>query len=388
MSGDPAQDYFSDGITDSLITDLSQVSGLFVIARNTAFAYEDRARNVQQVGRELGVRYVLEGSVQRAGERVRINAQLIDAANGFHLWADRYDRELEDVFALQDDVAEQIVAALEVELTDRERDSLTRHYTESIEAYDYYLRGREEISRESEQGFLQGRALFEKAIALDPDFGPAYAQLAYSFARDLSGVTETRDADLAQAAELAKKALELGDTIPLVHLVMAYVQRQRRQPADAIASLERALELDPNYADGYGMLSSVLSFAGRPDEALATIEKAKRLNPAGDYAYFQADAFAYFVLGRYEDAISALTQSLERNPTSVLSRVFLAASYTKIGRRADAEWEVAELLTLDPGLSIGRVREWVPFTTREPLERLLDGLRQAGLPEETATRSD
>jgi adenylate cyclase len=380
MSGDPAQDYFSDGITDSLITDLSQVSGLFVIARNSAFIYKNRPANVQDVGREFGVRYVLEGSVQRAGERVRINAQLIDAANGFHVWAERYDRELEDVFALQDSVAEQIVTALEVQLTERERDGLNRRYTDSIEAYDYYLRGREEVSRESEQGLLRGRALFEKAIALDPGYAAAYAQLSYATARDVSGVTGARDADLARAFELAEQALMLDDTIPLVHFVIAYVHRQRREHAQAVAALDRALALDPNYADAYGLLGAVLSFAGRPDEGLETIEKAKRLNPAVT-GYLQADAFAYFALGHHEDAIDALGRSIERNPTSVLSRVFLAASYANAGRVGDAQWEVVEILTLDPALSIDRVREWVPFTTAEPLERMVDGLRLAGLPE-------
>jgi adenylate cyclase len=381
MSRDPEQEYFSDGITDSLITDLSQVSGLFVIARNSVFTYKGRPVNVQDVGRELGVRYVLEGSVQRVGDRVRINAQLIDAANGFHLWADRYDRELEDVFALQDEVTERIVSALEVELTESERQSLARRYTRSIEAYDYYLRGWYLVSDESEQGFERGRALFEKAIELDPEFAPAYAQLSYAMVRDVSGVTGARDADLAHAYELAQKALTLDDTIPLLHLVMAYVHRQRKEHPEAIRSLERALSLDPNYADGYGMLSSVLSFAGRPDEALATMEKAKRLNPASDYAYLQADAFAYFALGRYQDAINALTHAVERNPASVIGRVFLAAGYANLGRLAEAEWEVAEVLTLDPGVSLQDVREWAPFTTPMPRDRLLDGLRRAGLPE-------
>jgi adenylate cyclase len=381
MSGDPTQDYFSDGMTDSLITDLSQVSGLFVIARNSVVAYQDRPANAQEVGRELGVRYVLEGSVQRAAGRVRINAQLIDAATGYHLWAERFDRELEDVFALQDHVAERIVSALEVELTESERGSLVRRYTQSIEAYDHYLRGWDLASDESEEALLRSRAMFEKAIELDPDFAPAYAQLGYAMARDISGVTGERDADLARASELAEKALELDDTLPLVHFALAYVARQRQRPAEAIASLEKALALDPNYADAYAFLGCVLSFAGRPDEGLEMVEKAKRLDPAASVGYSQADAFAYFALARYEDAINVLTRSLGRNPTSVLSRIFLAASYANANRLADAEWEVAELLTLDPGLSIASVREWVPFTAPEPLGRMVSGLRKAGLPE-------
>ncbi|MGH6903671.1 MAG: tetratricopeptide repeat protein [Geminicoccaceae bacterium] len=285
------------------------------------------------------------------------------------------------MFALQDHVAERIVSALEVELTESERENLVRRYTQSIEAYDYYLRGWDLASDESEEGLLRARAMFEKAIELDPEFAPAYAQLAYAMARDISGVTEARDGDLARAAELAEKALELDDTLPLVHFVLAYVARQRQRPGEAIASLERALALDPNYADAYAFLGSVLSFAGRPDEGLEMVEKAKRLNPAGDSGYFQADAFAHFALGRHEDAINAITRSLQRNPTSVLSRIFLAASYANAGRLADAEWEVSELLTLDPGLSIASVREWVPFTAPEPRERMVSGLRKAGLPE-------
>jgi adenylate cyclase len=319
--------------------------------------------------------------VQRAAGRVRINAQLIDAATGYHLWAERFDRELEDVFALQDHVAERIVSALEVELTESERGSLVRRYTQSIEAYDHYLRGWDLASDESEEALLRSRAMFEKAIELDPDFAPAYAQLGYAMARDISGVTGARDADLARASELAEKALELDDTLPLVHFALAYVARQRQRPAEAIASLEKALALDPNYADAYAFLGSVLSFAGRPDEGLEMVEKAKRLDPAASVGYSQADAFAYFALARYEDAINVLTRSLGRNPTSVLSRIFLAASYANANRLADAEWEVAELLTLDPGLSIASVREWVPFTAPEPLGRMVSGLRKAGLPE-------
>jgi len=381
LSGDPAQEYFADGMTEALITDLSQVSGLFVIARSSMLTYKGQPIKVQTVGLEMGVRYVLEGSVQKAADRVRITAQLIDAQTGYHLWAERFERRLDDVFALQDEVTERIVAALEVRLTETERQGLARRYTQSIEAYDAYLRGRELLSQESAHGLLQARSIFERAIALDPGFAPAYAQLAYAYARDVSGVGELREMDLSRALELAERARALDDAIPLIHFVLAYVHRQHKNHAAAIRSLERALELDPNYADAYAFLSSVLSHAGRPDEGLEMIARAKRLNPAFTYGYFQADAFAYFAQKRYDEAAEALVESLSRNPSSVLSRVYLAASYANAGRLADAEWEVAELLTLDPGLSLQHVREWAPFTHPEPLGHLLDGLRSAGLPE-------
>ena len=375
-SADPEQAYFSDGITEDLITDLSQISGLFVIARNTVFTYKGQAVNVEDVARELGVRYVLEGSVRKAGNRVRINAQLIDASTGFHLWADRFDRELQDVFALQDEVTERIVAALEVELTESERESLARRYTDSVAAYDIFLRGWEQYWRYSEEGNLQARRFFERAIALDPEFARAYANLAMTYTGNTGSAD---DLSLDRAYELAQKAIALDDNLPQVHWVMALVRLFQRDYAEALANSERALELDPNYADAYAQKGQVLQYAGKPEEGLEVIERAQRLNPHFPFSYLSVEGEAYFALGRYGEAIDRLREGLQRNPSAQRLHMFLAASYAQAGRLEDAEWEVAELLTLDPGFTLEHVHEVVPFRDREPLGRLLDGLRKAGL---------
>ena len=376
LSGDPDEDYFSDGMTDDLITDLSRISGLFVIARNSVFTYKGRPADVQEVARELGVRYVLEGSVRKAGNQVRINAQLIDASTGFHLWADRFDRELEDVFALQDEVTEQIVSALEVELTETERETLAHRYTDSLEAYDLFLRGWEQYWRYTEQGRLEARALFERAIELDPKFARAYANLAMTYTGQAGGVSET---SLERAYELARTAIALDDSLPQVHWVMTDVQMFRRQYADALKSSTRTTELDPNYADAYAQKAWLLMYVGKPNEALEVLDKAMRLNPHYPFVYFNPLGESYFTLRRYEEAIDAFQDGLRRNPTAQRQRMFLAASYAEAGRLEDAEWEAAELLTLDPDFSLAQVPQVAPYRDPEPLNRLLNALRKAGL---------
>ena len=382
LSADPAQDYFSDGITESVITDLSQVSGLFVIARNTAFTYKGRPVNVPEIGRDRGVRYVLEGSVQRAADRVRITAQLIDAATGFHVWADRYDRELEDVFALQDEVTGRIVSALEVELTEGERDSLQQRYTDSVEAYDLFLRGLENYWQFSSSSTAQARAFFEQAIALDPDFALAYANLAMTYSGLGGNLTAIDDAALqGRAFALARRAVELDDSLPQVHLILANVYQQRREHARAIESVERAIALDPNYADAYASRADILNTMGEPVAAVESLEQAVRLNPRFSFAYLNVKGEANFLLGRYQEAIEAFQEALERNPNNPSARLFLAGSYAEVGQMADAEWQVAEVLVADPGMSLGRVRTMLPYENPADLERLLENLRRAGLPE-------
>ena len=375
LSGDPEQEYFSDGITESLITNLSQVSELFVIARSTMFTFKDRSRDAQAVGRELGVRYVLEGSVQRADRRVRITAQLIDAATAFNVWAEQYDRELEDLFALQDEVTQEIVSALEVELTQSEREQLANRYTDSLEAYDAFLRGLELYWGYSEQSVVQARPYFERAIELDPEFARAYANLA----RTYTAITGFSEMSIERAYRLVQKAIALDDSVPEIHWIMGIVRLSRGEHAQAIASMEKALALNPNYADSYGQLAWALNYSGQPKETLRLMEKAIRLNPHHTWSYSMVLGEAYFTLARYDDAITALEEGLRRNPTAQRLRIFLASSYAQAGRLGDAQWQVAELLTLDPDTSLNQVREVVPYKDPEPLNRLLDGLRNAGL---------
>ncbi len=378
LSADPEQEYFSDGITDDLITNLSQLSGLFVIARNTAFTYKGQPVDMREVGRELGVRYLLEGSVQTADGRVRVNAQLIDAATGFHVWAERFDHQLGDVFALQDKVAASIVDALEVTLSEDERRRLAQRYTSSLEAYDAFLRGWEQYWRGVREGNLEARRWFERALELDPTFARALANLALTYVGQASGfpsLTSSPD----RAYELVQRALALDERLPQVHWVLGEVELYRRNYAGAQAAIERAIALDPNWADAHAQAANILIYSGRPEEALGVFDQAMRLNPRFPAPYLRQRGKAYLTLHRYEQAIADLEEALRRNPTLWDARLFLAASYAHAGRIAEAEWEIAEVLVAEPDLSLRRVGEIAPYKERSHLEHLLDGLRKAGL---------
>ena len=315
--------------------------------------------------------------MQREAESVRINVQLIDAATGYHVWADRYDRELKEVFALQDEVAQRIVSALEVELTESEGERMAQSHTDSVEAYDLFLRGWEQYWSSSLQGRFEARQLFRSAIELDPKFALAYANLAMTYTGVAGGVSETSH---ERAYELALTAIALDDSIPQVHFVMADVQLFRRQYEEAFISSERCTELDPNYADAFAQRAWLLMYTGKPEEALEMLDEAIRLNPRFSFTYFNPLGETYFTLRRYVEAIDIFEQGLLRNPFAQRQRMFLAASYAHVERIEEAEWQIAELLTLDPDFRLDSVHEAVPYKDPEPLDRLLDGLRRASLP--------
>ncbi|MCH8835564.1 MAG: tetratricopeptide repeat protein [Proteobacteria bacterium] len=380
ISGDPEQDYFVDGITEDLITDLSQVSGLFVIARNSVFTYKGKPVKVQQVGRELGVQYVLEGSVRKSGNRIRINAQLVDAVTGRHLWAARYDRELTEVFALQDEVTAKIVSALAIKLTVDERERLSRAAVTSPEAYDTLLRGLELFRRFTRETNAEARVLFEKAIALDPQYARAYADVALTHGMDVTfGWTDAPEAANARGLEFARNGLALDDTLPQVHFALASTYLRHRRYDESIAADRKSIGLDPNYADGYASLAMSLAYAGRPEDGLKAIRKAMRLNPRHPFFYVWIVGHAYFLMGRYAEAATAFERVLERNPQFPGGHMTLAATYGHLGRTADAEWEVEETLTLLPDFSLARERRRALYKNPADLERYIEGLRKAGL---------
>jgi adenylate cyclase len=314
MSGDSEQEYFSDGITEDLITDLSKVSGLFVIARNSAFVYKWQAVDVAEVGQELGVRYVVEGSVRKANGRVRITAQLIDAATGGHVWADRYDRDLEDIFAVQDEVVGKIVTALAVELTEDEQENLVQDVTDDLEAYDYEKRGwwyKHQLTSEDND---QARRMFERAIELDPQLASAYAGLGFTHYEAWSQGWSQDPGSLDRAYEMAQKAIALDDSYAGAHALLGWVYLWRNQHDLAIAQHEMAIALNPNEADHYGDLAQVLIFAGRPAEAVEWVEKAMQLRPRYPVQYPFTLGFAYLFLERYDEAIAALQEAITLNP--------------------------------------------------------------------------
>ena len=381
MSDDRSQEYFSDGMTADLITDLSKVSGLFVISGNSTFTYKGKSMKVRTVAEELGVRYVLEGSVRRTGGRLRINTQLVDATTGGQVWAERYDRNLQHVFEVQDEVVRKIVSALQVRLTASEGQALGREHTKSVKAYDLYLRGRTEFARRTREGYRNATSLFQKAIELDPNFGRGYAYLAYSHARAFRAAWTSQPGQLLQQArKMLRKAIALDESLPLVYFVAGLVELFSREHEKSVLALEKALALDRNYADAYALLTFSLTFSGRPGVALGSMKKAMRLNPHHSLEYLSALGIAYFMLGRYEMAVNEFKKALVRNPTGQYERMWLAATYAKLGRIEDAEWEAQELLGLDPQFSLNRISKVLPFKDPAQLEVLLAGLRKAGLP--------
>jgi adenylate cyclase len=379
MSGDPEQEYFSDGITEDLITDLSKISGLFVIARNSTFMYKGKPVKVDQVGQELGVRYVLEGSVRKVGDRVRITAQLVDASTGGHLWAERYDRDLEDIFALQDEVAQKIVSALAVKLTDDEQERLERGYTDNLEAYDYFLRGLEYFNRLTKEGTDQARRLFERAIDLDPEFAAAYGHMSLTHWLEWSfGWTQDLQC-LEKAFELAQKAAALDDSLPEAHRILGILCLWKKQHDQAIALTERAIALNANYADAIWQLGQVLSFAGKPEEAIDLVKKAMRLNPVYPVVYLWDLGHAYMLAGRYEEAIAALTRTLHRNPNFHPAHIYLAITYSELGRAEEAQAEAAEFARMSSPMSWEDWRQRLPYKDEGVIEHFFDVLRKAGV---------
>jgi adenylate cyclase len=327
MSKDPEQEYFSDGLTEVLTGDLSKISSLFVIARNSAFTYKGKAVKVQDVGREMGVRYVLEGSVQKADQRVRITTQLIDATTGYHLWSEQYDRPLHDLFALQDEIVQKIVTTLKLQLTLQEQGWVVRKHTDNLEAYDAFLRGVEYFSRYTKETDAQARQLYEKAIALDPQYADAYAWLSYTYWREWVSRWSTDPQTLERALTLVHQALALDDSLPIAHSLLGYVHAQKQQYDQAIAEGERAIALDPNNADSYARQADVLNNAGRFEDALQLIEQAMRLNPRYPFWYLVELGWAYSSTGRYAEAIATLKEAISRGPNHMLAHHLLANSY-------------------------------------------------------------
>jgi TolB-like protein/class 3 adenylate cyclase/predicted Zn-dependent protease len=328
MSEDPKQDYFSDGLTEDLTSDLTRISSLFVIARNSAFTYKGKAVKVQDVGREMGVRYVLEGSVRKADNQVRIVAQLIDATTGGHLWSERYDRPLKDIFALQDEIVQKIVTTLRLQLTLLERGALVRKTTDNLEAYDSYLRGLEYYLRYTQETDAQAQQMFEKAITLDPQYAEACALLSMTYGRQWGWGWSKDPQTLERALALAQRAVALDDSLPRAHGALSLVLVMKRQPDQALAEGERTIALDPNNADSHARQAGVLNLTGsRPEEALGLVEKAMRLNPRYPAWYLNELGTAYRLLGRYEEAITAQKQVLLRTPDYLLAHVNLPISY-------------------------------------------------------------
>jgi adenylate cyclase len=379
MSGDPAEEYFSDGITEDITTDLSRISSLFVISRSSAFTYKGKAVKVQDISREMGVRYVLEGSVRRANDRVRITAQLIDAPTDHHLWAERYDRPLTDIFALQDEIVQKIVTTLKLQLTLLEQGLLIRKTTDNVEAYDFYLRGMESVWRFTKEANVQARQMYEKALELDPNYASAYASLSMSYMLDWIFQWSLDPQTLVRAAEMAQKAIALNDSLPQAHTTLGYVYLWQKQHDQAIAAVKQAIALDPNFAQAYVNLGHFLVYAGRPEETVELVKKAMRLNPHYPAIYLLTLGNGYFFTGQYEEALAAYKTLGIHSPNLPVVHAGLAMTYSMLNREEEAQAEAAEAARLNPQLSLEVVKLLFPFKDPAALEFMLAALHKAGL---------
>jgi TolB-like protein/Flp pilus assembly protein TadD len=380
MSGDPEQEYFSDGMSEEIITALSKTPKLFVIARNSTFTYKGKPVKVQQVGRELGVKYVLEGSVRKANEKVRITAQLVDAQTGNHLWAERYDRELKDIFAIQDEITKKIIMALQIELTEGEQARLLAKGTNNLEAYLKLLQGREHEYRMNKEDNALASELFEEAIALDPEYATPYAFLATTYLLDITfGSSKSPQESLAKAMKLTQKAIALDESYATAHGLLGYLYTQIRQHEKAIAESERGVSLNPNEASAQAWLGVNLYWADRIKEAIPVLEKAIRLNPIPPSWFLHTVAMAYRDTGRYEEAISACMKVLIREPNDLIARLVLTATYSYSGRLEEARAEAAKVLRIDPKWSLERFAKTRAHKNQANTERFVVALRKAGL---------
>jgi len=382
ISGDPEQEYFSDGITEDLITDLSKVSGLFVIARNSVFTFKGMAVKAKELGKKLGVRYVLEGSVRKAGNRIRITAQLVDASTEGHLWAERYDRDLIDIFSLQDEVTQKIVAALTVKLTEDEQERLLQKDTNNLEAYDYNLRGLEYLYRWTKESMAEAQQMFEKAINIDPEYASAYSNLGKCHWADWANGWSQDPQSLEQAFKLSQRAITLDDSMTSAHVVLSDAYLWKKLHDQAIAVIERAVKLNPNCADAIEQQGEILIWAGRPQAGMELVRKAMRLNPIYPVWYLWNLGHAYFLVDQHEEAIEIFKRALIVNPDFLPVHFILVLIYTKKGCREAAKVEVAEIHRLSSKtLSLKAICQRLPYKDQAVSERIIEGLRKTGLPE-------
>jgi len=382
LSGDPEQEYFSDGITEQIITGLSKISSLFVVARNSTFTYKGKPVKVQQVSEELGVRYVLEGSVQKSGDRVRINAQLIDAIKGNHLWSETYDRELKDIFAVQDNITQKILAALQVKLTHGEQARLWARGTENLQAYLKYLQSLEKWLQMNKESNALARQLAEEAVALDPDYALAYVRLAATHILDvLLGSSKSPKDSMKQAIALNKKALALDDSLPDAHSQLGFLYTMTRQHDKGVAEARRGVELEPNSAGAHRLLGLTLNLSGRPEEAIPVFKKAIRLEPFTPGIYYHNLGAAYRDAGQCDEAISAYEEALRRASSHLPANVGATATYSMCGREEEARAAAAGVLRIDPNFSCDYyAKRSLPYKNQADIDRFIGALRKAGLP--------
>ncbi len=384
MSGDPEQEFFADGIAEDVITELSRFHALIVIARNSTFSYKGQSVNVRQIGRELGVRYVVEGSVRKAANRVRITAQLIDAETGSHLWAERYDRDLTDIFAVQDEITKSVVSAIAPGVLAAEDATARRKPPENLNAWECVVRGTSRMWNVTREEFEAAAALFDQAIGLDPNYAPAHSYKAHlKVWNAFQGWGGRISDDLAEALASAQRALDLDASDATAHYTVGFVNTLGRRPDLAIEAQRTAIELNPNSAEAHFGLAMALGYAGEAEEALAAIDTSRQLNPRGLYdpilTAFQA--LAHFAAGRDEEAARLAARSIEKRQDFAVSLLVRTASLGHLGRIEEARDTAAKVMRMYPNFSLAKHERVVPIARAEDRARYVEGLTKAGLPD-------
>jgi adenylate cyclase len=383
MSGDTKEDYFSDGLTEQIITSLASYPRLFVIARQSSFYYKGKPVKVQQVAEELGVRYVLEGSVQKSGDKVRITAQLIDASTGHHILSERYDRELKDIFDLQDEITINVMNGMVAELTEGEQARRwTKRRVANLKALEKHYRAQGFFCRHTKEDYEKARPLFEEAIALEPEFVWPYVYLGYLHSASVArGWSESPAKSLQTAFELAQKALAIDDSHDGAHSLLAGYYNITRQHDKALSEAERAIALNPNASDAYMIMGSILGNLGKWEESALYAKKSIRINPfPGAYLYYILGR-AYFMTGQYDESIATWKKALKVSPNFLIAHRFLAACYSSMGRDAEASAAAKEVLRINPKFTIESYAKRLRYKDKVDIEREVAALRKAGLPE-------
>jgi adenylate cyclase len=388
MSGEPEQDYLADGISENIITALSYIPEMFVIARNSTFTYKGKPVRVQQISEELGVRYVLEGSVMKSENKVRITAQLIDALTGGHMWSERYDRDLKDLFSLLDEIAMAVTVALQVELTDGEQVRWRTGSTLNFEAWGYAVKGMSSFYKFGKEDMVRSRELFEKALKIDPKYAFAAQMLAWTHKIDASfGYTDSKDNSIKLSAELAKKSAAMNDKYPMVHSLFSLLYLIQGNHEKAVQEGKKAITLGPNVAEAYLLFGECLIYSGNFEEAVKMCEMAMRLHPHAPLYYLGHTLTAYYWVGRYEEALTLAERLIEvgREAGFTLGVVWghtcSVIVKIRLGRLGEARQDADEILKIWPWYNLDYIRSIYFYKDSANMEHWIDGLRMAGIPE-------
>jgi len=383
LSNDPKQEYFVDGIADDLVTDLSNLSDVLVVSASATAPYKGKKINPVEVGKQLGANYLLQGSVRRSGDSLRMNVELINAVDGTNLWAKRFDETGSGLFGTQGEITREVVDALSLQLSAQDRKRLGHRPTTNFEAYDLFLIGQKKFKERTKEANQAAEDAYKQAIRLDPSFARAYSSLSVALTVEyFRGWSESPTSTLDRSLEMAQYATELDPGSPQAYWALGYSQLFRREEKQAVAVVEKAVELAPNYADGYGLLALINNYLGNAEDAVAQVRKGMVLNPHHSWDYPYNLGRAYYHLGRYDDAIKTLGEALDRNEYARNPRLFLIASLVAVGRTEDASWEVEKIIANSPETTITHLKNNYPISAdKQKLEIFLDQLRKAGLPE-------